>query len=96
VVDKTKFTDNTWITAEGRVSPHSDALHIVERYRRTDANTLLIDATLEDPKMLTKPWVVPTQKLVLAPFDQILELNCAAGDTPGLIEAATNPDPAKK
>jgi hypothetical protein len=88
VVDKTNFTDNTWITAEGRVSPHSDALHIVERYRRTDANTLEINATLEDPKVLTKPWVVPTQKLVLAPFDQIMELYCNPGDTPDLVQAA--------
>jgi hypothetical protein len=89
VVDKTNFADNTWITAEGRVSPHSDALHIVERYKRLDAKTLTVDATLEDPKMLTKPWVVPTQKLTLAPFDQIMELNCTAGDVPGLIEAAS-------
>ena len=37
VVDTTNFTDNTWMSAEGRVSPHSDALHIVERYRRVDA-----------------------------------------------------------
>src|SRR5581483_1202260 len=34
VVDKTNFTDANWISAEGRVSFHSDALHIVERYRR--------------------------------------------------------------
>jgi hypothetical protein len=42
--------------------------------------------------MLTKPWVVPTQKLTLAPFDQIMELNCTAGDVPGLIEAASKQD----
>ena len=40
VVDVTNFTDDTWMSAEGRVSFHSDALHIVERYRRVDANTL--------------------------------------------------------
>jgi len=87
VVDTTNFTDNTWISAEGRVSPHSDALHIVERYRRVDANTLVIDATLEDPKMLTAPWHVPTQTLVLAPFDRILSLNCSGTETQGLIDA---------
>ena len=76
VVDKTNFTDNTWISAEGRVSFHSDALHIVERYRRLDAKTLEIEATLEDPKVLTKPWVVPKQTLTLAPFDQLLQLDC--------------------
>jgi len=82
VVDKTNFTDNTWISAEGRVSFHSDALHIVERYRRVDANTLEIEATLEDPKVLTGPWTVPKQTLVLAPFDQIMELACSTSDAP--------------
>ena len=77
VVDKTNFTDTSWISAEGRVSYHSDALHTVERYRRVDANTLEIEATVEDPKVLTKPWVVPKQTLQLAPFDQIMELACS-------------------
>ena len=77
VVDKTNFNDTTWISAEGRVSYHSDALHVVERYRRVDANTLEIEATVEDPKVLTKPWVVPKQTLQLAPFDQIMELACS-------------------
>jgi hypothetical protein len=88
VVDTRNFTDNTWISAEGRVSPHSDQLHIVERYRRVDANTLQIDATLDDPEMLTKPWVVPTQKLVLAPFDRIMPLNCTGVETQGLMDGA--------
>jgi hypothetical protein len=87
VVDKTNFTDNTWISAEGRVSFHSDELHIVERYRRVDANTLEIEATLEDPKVLIKPWVVPKQTLVLAPFDQIMELNCSSAEVKSLIDA---------
>jgi hypothetical protein len=45
-----------------------------------DANTLEIEATVEDPKVLTKPWVVPKQTLVLAPFDQIMELACSGSD----------------
>ena len=46
VVDTKNFTDDTWIWAEGRVSPHSDQLRIVERYRRVDKNTLEIEATV--------------------------------------------------
>jgi hypothetical protein len=95
VVDKTNFTDDTWISAEGRVSFHSDALHIVERYRRVDANTLEIDATLEDPKVLTKPWVVPKQTLTLAPFDQIIQLACSDDDIQG-FKAAAPPQPSAK
>ena len=76
VVETKNFTDDTWIWAEGRVSPHSDQMRVVERYRRVDRNTLEIEATIEDPKVLTKPWVVPKQTLVLAPFDQIMPLIC--------------------
>lgn len=88
VVDVANFTDDTWMFAEGRVSFHSDALHIVERYTRTDANTLEIEATVEDPKVLTRPWKVPTQTLQLAPFDQILNLDCSGFGTPELMEGA--------
>jgi len=89
VVDTRNFTDNTWISAEGRVSPHSDQLHIVERYKRVDASTLEIEATLEDPEVLTAPWVVPKQTLVLAPFDRIMPLNCTGTETQGLMNAAS-------
>ena len=61
VVDTTNFTDANWMHAEGLVSFHSDALHIVERYRRVDANTIEVEATVEDPKVLTGPWIVPKQ-----------------------------------
>ena len=88
VVDKTNFTDDNWISAEGRVSFHSDALHIVERYRRLDAKTMEIEATLEDPKVLTKPWVVPKQTLYLAPFDSILTLNCSGDESKAVMNAA--------
>jgi hypothetical protein len=77
VVETKNFTDDTWMWAEGRVSPHSDQLRIVERYRRVDRNTLEIDAIVSDPKVLTGPWTVPKQTLVLAPFDQIMPLVCA-------------------
>jgi hypothetical protein len=91
VVDVNNFTDDTWMWAEGRVSFHSDALHIVERYRRVDANTLEIEATVEDPKVLTGPWTVPKQSLKLAPFDTLLSLNCATDQTDAQIQSASQP-----
>ena len=88
VVDTTNFTDENWMYAEGNVSFHSDALHVVERYRRTAANLLEVDATIDDSKVLTAPFKVPTQTLQLAPFDQIMELTCANVDTAALMDAA--------
>jgi hypothetical protein len=88
VVDTTNYTDNTWMFAEGRVSFHSDALHIVERYHRVDANTLEIEATIEDPKVLTGPWIAPKQTLVLAPFDMVMSLACSGLETQALMDGA--------
>ena len=88
VVDTTTFSDENWLYAEGNVSFHSDALHIVERYRRLDESTLQVDATIEDPKVLTAPFKVAAQTLRLAPFDQIMELNCTNVETAGLMDAA--------
>jgi hypothetical protein len=82
--------------AEGRVSFHSDALHIVERYRRVDMNTLEVDAIVEDPKVLTGPWKVPTQKMQLAPFDQIMEVGCSGVETAPLMDAASKLNYGKK
>jgi hypothetical protein len=96
VVDTVNFSDVPWMFAEGRVSFHSDALHIVERYRRVDVNTLEITATVEDPKVLTAPWTVPKQTLTLAPFDQIMELNCSGLETQSLMDAAAKENYGKK
>ena len=96
VVDVNNFTDDTWMLAEGRVSHHSDALHIVERYRLVDANTLEIQAHVEDPKVLTKAWDVPAQLLLRAPFDQIMDLICSGVETQELMDVAAEQNAAKK
>jgi hypothetical protein len=96
VVDTTNFADSNWMVAEGEVSFHSDALHIVERYRRVDKDTLEVDAIVEDPKVLTGPWKVPTQTLRLAPFDQIMEVGCTGTESAALMDAASKVNYGKK
>jgi len=54
VVDVADFNDMTWFDGAG--SPHSDALHVIERFTRTGPNTLSYEATVEDPKVLTRPF----------------------------------------
>ncbi len=54
VVDVTDFNDQTWFDHAGNF--HSDALHVVERYTLTDPDHILYEATIEDPKVFTKPW----------------------------------------
>jgi hypothetical protein len=87
-VDVTNFTDRNWIFAQGNVSFHSDALHVIERYRRIAANALEVQRTFEDPKVLTQPWVQPKKMFSLAAFDQIMEAICTNTDTAPLMKAA--------
>jgi hypothetical protein len=54
VVDTVGFNDKTWLDNDGL--PHSEDLHLVERVRRVNHDTLTIDTTIEDPKAFTKPW----------------------------------------
>jgi hypothetical protein len=96
VVDTTNFSDTNWMHAEGEVSFHSEALHVVERYTRINKDTMEVEATIDDPKVLTKPWVVPKQTLKLAPFDQILALDCTGVESAALMEAASKINYGKK
>jgi hypothetical protein len=74
VVDTVNLTDRTWLDDHG--NRHSDALHVVERWRRISADQLWYEATVDDPKFYTQPWttgwVTP-----LAPKDwEIMEYAC--------------------
>ena len=54
VVDVTGLGEDSWFDSAGNF--HSDALHVVERYTPTSPNTLMYEATIEDPKVFTRPW----------------------------------------
>ncbi|HYM22649.1 MAG TPA: hypothetical protein VEU08_05560, partial [Vicinamibacterales bacterium] len=54
VVDAVGFNDQTWVDTEGH--QHSDALHVVERYRRTGPDSIAYEVTIDDPKTYTQPW----------------------------------------
>jgi len=63
VVDTTNYNGKGWIAtnaAAGRIKgiPQSEALHVVERFTRTDQNTIDYKVTIDDPKVYTKPWTV--------------------------------------
>jgi hypothetical protein len=96
VVDITNFSDRNWIFAQGVVSFHSDALHVVERIRRVAANALEVERTFDDPKVLTRPWVKPKKVYMLAPYDQIFEVMCLNTETAPLMEAAAKENYGKK
>jgi hypothetical protein len=54
VIDTIGFNDKTWLDHVGR--PHSEDLHLIERFRRINKDTLQMDLTFDDPKAYTKTW----------------------------------------
>jgi len=61
VVDIVGFNEQTWIDYYGH--PHTDLLHVVEKYSRPNKNQLRYEATFDDPGAYTKPftvrWTIP-------------------------------------
>ncbi len=55
-IDVIGFNDQTWFDRAGNF--HSEALHVVERYTRTSPDSLRYEATIEDPKVFTRPWKI--------------------------------------
>jgi hypothetical protein len=53
VVDTVGFNDKAWFDRRG--TPHTEQLHIVERYTRPNYGTLVNDVILEDPGALASP-----------------------------------------
>lgn len=54
VVDTVGINDKVWVDLQGHL--HTDALHVVERFRRTSQSALEIEITIDDPKTYEKPW----------------------------------------
>ena len=73
VADTTNFNDKTTLDREGY--PHSEAMHLVERFRRVDRDNLVVDLTVDDPKAYTKPWTA-TLNFQLRPDWKIMEHVC--------------------
>jgi hypothetical protein len=73
VVDSIGFNDKTRLDTIGH--PHSDRLHVVQRFSRADAMHIAYEVTVDDPIAYTKPW---TNKRVftLKPKWEIMEYSC--------------------
>ena len=56
VVDVTGQREETWFDRAGDF--HSDALHVVERYTPVSPYHMMYEATIEDPKVFTRPWKI--------------------------------------
>ena len=98
VVDVTGFNGKIWLDS-GKLGPRppgdigggsitSDALHVVERWRLVDDDTLAYQATVEDPKVLTGSWTTPNYLIKRAAPDFFIhEALCLDPEDLGVIKS---------
>jgi hypothetical protein len=73
VVDVTAFNDKTELPGGFK---HTESLHVVERFRRADFDSLQYEATVEDPNVFEKPWKM-TRTFALRPeLEKVDEFVC--------------------
>ena len=77
VVDVRNFNPETWFDRSGNF--HSESLRVVERYTRTGPDHMFYEATLDDPRVFTRPWQIsmPLYRRV-EEHAQLLEYECRA------------------
>lgn len=74
VVDTIGFQDKGWLDGN-KGHPHTDALHVTERFRRVNFGRLEIQETIDDSKAYTKPFTVK-HTMHLLPDSDVLENIC--------------------
>ena len=93
VVDSTGFDERSWADSLGY--PHSDAMHLDERYRRVDHDTLELTITLDDPTIYTKSWVSDPQIFKLEPQQGLEEDFCVGSEEESFNQRLRNPAAGK-
>jgi hypothetical protein len=73
VVDSVGFNDKTWLNGQGL--PHSDKLHVTEKYTRPDLGHVNVEITIDDPGALTEPHTF-TRQFIYHDNWELLEYVC--------------------
>ena len=74
VAETMGFNEETWLDEGGH--PHSDAMHLTERFRRRTVGSMDIELIIDDPKAYTRPWGA-TMRFELLPDTELAEHVCA-------------------
>ena len=90
VVDTAGFNDKFWFDYKGH--PHTEKLHTIERYTRTDLGHISMEVTIDDPGAYSKPFTA-VGKATLMPGTELLEYICQENnqDLPKLQGPARGP-----
>jgi len=74
VVDTIGFNGQTRLDTLGH--PHSDAMHVIQKFTYTDRDHLTYEVTVDDPKYYTKPWSNTRTFWRLKPGEELIEYSC--------------------
>ena len=72
IVDTVGLNDRSWLSTSGQ--EHSDQLHLIQEFEKTEPNTIRYTVTYDDPVFFTEPWSMSFD-LQRSEYD-ILELIC--------------------
>jgi hypothetical protein len=90
VIDTMGLNDKFWLDSSG--TPHTEQLHLIERWTRPNFNTLRRDVTIEDPGAFVKPFTVTYTAKLSEPGSEILEYICIENNQYGLPQGITSPN----
>ena len=93
VVDTIGLNDRFWLDSGG--TPHTEQLHMVERFTRPNFNTLRREVTLTDPGAFTRPVTVAYTASLGTPDSEILEYFCIENNQYGLAQGLELPNTQK-
>jgi hypothetical protein len=95
IVDTIGF--NGWTRLDTVGHPHSDRLHLVQTFRRTDVDHIAYTITVDDPETYTKPWT--NERVFTRMKGELMEYSCEENNKDlreGHIKLWTPPPPKKK
>jgi hypothetical protein len=95
VVETNGLDERSWLDSYG--DPHSDVTTYEERWHRVDHDTMELSMTITDPKIYTKPWVVPTELFDLQPeLDLRQQEICTPSEMAQYQKIIVDPEAIKK
>jgi hypothetical protein len=89
VIDSVGFNDKFWFDRRGH--PHTEQLHIIERWTRVDFSTLTNQVTIDDPGAYSKPFTLNFKARLSKPGDELMEYVCLENDQFGAAGGHPNP-----
>jgi len=74
VVETAGFKEGSWLDNSGH--PHTEALHLTERFHRINYGRMDLDVDVNDPKAYSRPWKSDTLHFLQQPDTELLEHLC--------------------